>query len=462
MQTSKIAPTYLGFRKKMAVYCEVARLKGKEYASFDSFILKKTAACLGLFVGLCLLAFGKIKKGFSILSSLHRANYSAQVDKVIEKVLQGQNAAIEDKKTSTNKMVYQEHIDTMLPTPATSRFFLEPEKVIGSRVLVLKSPRENEKGVIVIDYSFVFPLLAKFFDIQRIAEQYHLVLEPSWSGYCDLDILCYGQYDFPVFVQAFEPRDAAFIRHMCPSFIPVPLANNWWVDYRVLKPLPEVKKDVDIIMIAGWAGYKRHHRFFAALARLRAQGERPRVVLIGYPTDYTRKDIADLARYFGIDDQVDMYEQLSPEEVNQQLNRAKVNVIWSRKEGWNRAIIEGMFAGVPCVLRQDHNYGFPYPYINAQTGCYAHEHELAERLLWMIQNYEQFSPRQWVMANMTCQHATAILGDTIRRNAVENGEQWTQDLAVKVSYLNTMRYWEAADMHTFEADYAFLRATRRH
>jgi hypothetical protein len=80
----------------------------------------------------------------------------------------------------------------------------------------------------------------------------------------------------------------------------------------------------------------------------------------------------------------------------------------------------------------------------------------------MVQNYDQFSPHEWVMANMTCQRATEILGEVIKHKALESGENWTQDLAVKVSYLNTMRYWDDSDMQRFEADYAFLHSTLKH
>src|SRR5437879_9782962 len=120
-----------------------------------------------------------------------------------------------------------------------------------------------------------------------------------------------------------------------------------------------------------------------------------------------------LARDMYVHKHVEIYEWISPEEVNQQLNRAKVNLVWSRKEGVNRAIIEGMFAGVPCILREGFNYGYHYPYINSQTGCFSSERHLPEQLLWMIRNYHQFSPRQWVMANMTCQHATKIISEAI-------------------------------------------------
>ena len=53
----------------------------------------------------------------------------------------------------------------------------------------MKSARPDEKGVIVTDYTSLFPVVAKFFDLNAISKKYHVVLEPGWSGYLDLSIL---------------------------------------------------------------------------------------------------------------------------------------------------------------------------------------------------------------------------------------------------------------------------------
>src|SRR5262249_32084282 len=144
-------------------------------------------------------------------------------------------------------------------------------------------------------------------------------------------------------------------------------------------------------------------------------------------------------------------------EVNRQLCRAKVNLLWSRKEGFNRAIIEGMCAGVPCIMREGFNFGHHYDYINAKTGCFSSERDLPDRILWMIRNAEQFAPRDWVLANMSCQRATAVLNEAIRERALAAGERWTRDLTLKVTFLNEMRYWDANDEERFAPDFDFLR-----
>ena len=343
----------------------------------------------------------------------------------------------------------------------TRSFFDEPERILGSRLLVLKRPSEQEKGVILLDYSFTFPILLKFYDIDRVAIHYHVVLEPSWSGLCDFDVLCYNRVDCPVFVQAFERRDALFLSSINTNLIPVPLAANWWVDDRVFRPMGEVAKDVDVIMVASWAKFKRHDRLFAALKALREKGERLKVVLVGYPVDMSLDELYGIARFYGIGDQLEMYEWLSPTEVTIQYNRAKVNMIWSRREGVNRAIIEGMFCDVPCLLREGFNYGYRYPYINRQTGTYASEAEMPSRLLEMCRKGESYSPREWVSKHMTCRQATKILGECIGKVAREQGERWTRDLAVKVGYLNRMQYWNEAVRIDFIEDYKFLRKCQR-
>src|SRR5262249_12035827 len=138
--------------------------------------------------------------------------------------------------------------------------------------------------------------------------------------------------------------------------------------------------------------------------------------------------IARQASFFGVLDQLEFHECLDPHGVNLHLNRAKVKVLWSRREGFNRAIIEAMCAGTPCVMRRGFNYGHQYPFINQQTGCFASETDLPETLVRMCETYQQYSPRTWVLDHMSCHTATEILNDVIRTKAQALGEHWTKDL----------------------------------
>jgi glycosyltransferase involved in cell wall biosynthesis len=259
-------------------------------------------------------------------------------------------------------------------------------------------------------------------------DRYYLVLEPSWSGFCDINVLLFTQKQRAIFVGAIEPRDKAFLSNVGTNFIPVHFGNNTWVDHRVFRPIKGLNKDIDVVMVAGWGGYKRHWAFFAALRELRKRRISTKVALIGYPLDRTIADLRRLAELFGVSDLIEFHEWLGPEEVNRLLNRAKVNVLWSRREGSPRSIIEGMFAGVPCILREGFNFGHRYDYINPQTGRFASEYNLADILLEMIENYPHFSPREWVLEHMSCQRSTALLNEAMRSTAYKLGEAWTNGL----------------------------------
>jgi glycosyltransferase involved in cell wall biosynthesis len=336
-----------------------------------------------------------------------------------------------------------------------------PKSLLGSRILVIKSPNHNEHGVIVVDYLYVFPLLIKLFDIQKIASKYYIVLEPSWSGYCTSEILLYYQFKFPVFIESAEKKDTSFIESMGHNLIPVPIAANWWIDHRLMPMDHHQSRDIDIIMIAAWAKYKRHYAFFRHIYELKKSHPFIKVVLVGYPLDRTKDDITTDAKITGIIDNIEIYENISSEYVAHLLCRSKAHVLWSRREGFNRAIIEAMFADVPVILREGFNYGDPYPYINTLTGCYANEYTLSGILDNIISGRTQYHPRKWVENHMTCHNATTILGNKIREYAINCGENWKTDLTVKIGGLGAQCYWTPSDYIRFNADYAFLESSIR-
>jgi glycosyltransferase involved in cell wall biosynthesis len=425
-------------------------LRIREWVTYDSRLVHLVVGALAWPVLRVLLVINPIV-AFRFLFSLHRSNVSRSCSALAERVVSQANQSPE----SPIFFYLKERVSTLQPDAGTQRYFDDPRRLLGSRVLVTKSPRGSEKGLVCVDYNYIFPVFARLFDIPQIATRYHLLLEPSWSGYCDPDILSYLQYDFPIFVQAYEPRDLNFVRDYT-KFTPIPVSANWWVDDRIFRPLPTVEKDIDLVMVAGWASYKRHFRVFEALGRLRRQGHRLSVMLIGYPLSWTKETVLRHARYFGISDQLEIHERLPYEQVNAAVNRARVHVLWARKEGVNRAIIECMFAGVPTIVRQGFNYGYSYPYINDQTGCFSTEQSLPRDLLALIERSPEMNPRRWVLENMSAARATEVVSETIGKWSAEYGEPWTESPVVMCAGLNGKSYWDAADAERFAPDYEWL------
>jgi glycosyltransferase involved in cell wall biosynthesis len=182
---------------------------------------------------------------------------------------------------------------------------------------------------------------------------------------------------------------------------------------------------------------------------------------VGYKSDKSREAIEDEARHFGILDQLTIHERLPLDGVGALLARSKVHVLWSRKEGSNRAIVEALFAGVPIIVRDGLSYGYHYPYVNESTGCFATEATLGDAILRVLERPEQYHPRDWAMANMSCQEATRILENCVRDVALAAGEKWSRGLVTKTVHLDSQRYWDPNDVQRFRADYEYLKTQLR-
>jgi hypothetical protein len=108
-------------------------------------------------------------------------------------------------RESAREQVFKALISSVQPLAHTRKFFDDPSLMLKASAIVLKSPTVHNKGVIVLKYSYYFPLFLKFFDVNAVVAKYHLVLEPSWAGLCETGILSYALYGQPVFVMAYEP-----------------------------------------------------------------------------------------------------------------------------------------------------------------------------------------------------------------------------------------------------------------
>jgi glycosyltransferase involved in cell wall biosynthesis len=444
----------------MGVRRSLLKASVREHLAHDLGPLRGPAAFGAYSAITALLAAGKKALGFRLLMRLHSAAFSPAVDRRIARRL-ARASQLEKQGISTGLFdAYNETVRASVAASALSPYS-DPLRLVGSRILVVKTSRPGERGVLFVDYSYVFPLLAGMFDLPAIGQKYFLVLEPSWSGVCAPEILLFDQFNLPVFVETVEPRDHKFLESLHTNIRAVPVAANWWVDYRTIAPAQATRRDIDVIMIAAWGDIKRHARFFRTLARLRTRGRRLKVALVGYRQDRTLEDIAEQARYFGVADQVELFERISQEQIASLLARSRVHVLWSRRECANRAIIEAMLANVPVLVREGLTFGYKYPYINESTGRFVCEHDLGEAILHVLDGSNQYAPRDWVLQNMTCHTAASIVEERLRTAALQLGEQWSEGLVLRSSSLDTQRYWNSADRKRFEADYAFLKSMIR-
>jgi len=395
---------------RMVLYRALLQRKAFDW-SFSPLV--RSAVVYGSYVGYLLAGSGSNPRAFARLLNAHR--YTA--GKGIAAFLRQQI------KMGLEKWMHYRHKITPLEAPSNG---------FRRRILVLKPPRKVndrcvEKGVLLV--AGHHGELYRLVDVERLTRDYYLVFEPGWSGYASEDILHYCLFkDCPIVIMCPELDDYEFIKYLDTNLIPVRFGASDWVDPRIFRPIEGFDKDFDAVMVAVWGKYKRHHVLFHALRGIRRSGAR--VALAGMPWQGTREEIEMLVDYYEVGSHVTIFENLSPVEVNEVLNRSKVNMILSLREGANRSIFEGFFADVPgIVLRR--NIGINKDYINQYTGKLVEENELAQALLWFREHWKDFSPRVWALANISPEVTTAKLNHLLKGIAESRGELWTTDIVAK-------------------------------
>ena len=119
--------------------------------------------------------------------------------------------------------------------PQFEIFKKNPDVFFESMAIVLRSYSVSQKGILLIKYSYSFSLFLAMFDVNLVMKHYHIVLEPSWTGYCDGSILSYSGLPCPVFVQSLEPKDSDLLLNISKNLFPVEIGSNWWVDHRIFR-----------------------------------------------------------------------------------------------------------------------------------------------------------------------------------------------------------------------------------
>jgi glycosyltransferase involved in cell wall biosynthesis len=291
--------------------------------------------------------------------------------------------------------------------------------------LVLKAPAPGgEKGVLLVMFSEMFRLLHSHINLEKLLEDYALVLEPSWSGYCGPDLLDLTREAEKIFVLAAEEGDFAFLQRLGSNLIPVKLGPCDWVNPHAAAPYLANPKDFDIVMNSMWASLKRHHVLFRMLA---SATRRYKVALIGQPwLGRTQVDIELLADFYNVGDQITILDRIPYAEVMDVTCRSKVSVLLSLKEGSNRAIAESIFCNVPVVVLSNHVGGIRKNIV-PQTGLLIDEQNLEPAIVQLL--HSSINPREWGMEHISCFKSSAKLNAILRDHALSNGRPWTQDIA---------------------------------
>jgi len=308
--------------------------------------------------------------------------------------------------------------------------------LFNKRHIILRSPEYSDqgqclcKGVMIITFTTTFPYFLKSEKRDYFFRNYVIVLEPSWAGYALPEILAWACFESPVIVQASEKKDYEFIEALNSNLVPVAFGASDWVNHELFFPIPSITKKFDSLLVGNSTYVKRIHIFLKAIKRINDPTYKAAIVLGEWGEFYEK--IIDLIYFFGVDKNVKVFKGLSPTDLNVLYNESKVNVLLSLKEGSNRVIFEGFFAGTPGIVLAE-NIGVNKSYLNSQTGKVIEERFLSETLVIFRDDFDNYTPSVWARENISCLCTTKKLAEVLVDSRFGFDYSSSLDLKVKVN-----------------------------
>jgi glycosyltransferase involved in cell wall biosynthesis len=167
-------------------------------------------------------------------------------------------------------------------------------------------------------------------------------------------------------------------------------------------------KTYDVIYVAAAQPYKRHDILFAALERLPRSIRALCVCGYGEMIEDLHRQVTEL----GIN--VDFVDPpgVSFDEVNRLMNQARLGVVCGIDDGAPAILTEYMLAGIPVLANSRLTCGLQY--ITPLTGRTATAEYFDIGIREMLDNLDQFTPRDVVLANWSWAHSVRKLERIIK------------------------------------------------
>jgi glycosyltransferase involved in cell wall biosynthesis len=299
---------------------------------------------------------------------------------------------------------------------------------IKKAIVLKRYVSEREKGVVFVSFDNQMARLAKASDLREFAERYTLVLSPSWSPPHSIPSYLFPRlYPDPIFCLISNRRDLEIFPRISDKYRMVPLYAANWVDPRIYPVAPMEERNIDILMVANFGKFKRHHAFFAAMRDL---PKNYHIVLVGQnERGRTKETVLDEAAIFGTRDRFEIRQDVPYDELQKLMTRAKTSIVLSRREGSCVVVVESMFANTPVGIYEDAEMG-SRAFVNVHTGRLLRRNNLAAQLKDFVEASAEYEPRRWVMENgIGCVGSSQTLNRALKQHALANGGEWTEDIA---------------------------------
>lgn len=279
--------------------------------------------------------------------------------------------------------------------------------------LLLRAPTDAQPGVMMVWFEYDLLTLLSAPQLSELLARYRIVFCGSWSPPYYPALWSIPKENRPAFLAGLShPDDAPRLRSLGLDLEILPLYMSSWQNPDDFHPLPASAREVDLVMVANWARFKRHWLLFDALRRLR----RPeiRCVLIGQPEQ--GRGVAELRREaeaFGVAGQITFLDRLPVDEVWGWLARARASLVCSRREGSCVVVAESLMADTPVGLLAGADIG-SRRFIGPETGRFLEEGpRFASQLAAFLEEHASFRPRDWAIRHIAKDLSRKVLEERV-------------------------------------------------
>lgn len=313
----------------------------------------------------------------------------------------------------------------------------------------------TEKGVLLVSFENQLQSLLDSGLISTILARYDIIFIPSWTGLYSPELFRVASLagTEPVFVMPVHNHERMSVETLGDNCHPLPFNAASWVNASLFEG-ESLERDIDCLMVANFASFKRHWLLFKALSGL------PRSITatcVGVPLGTrTAESIRQEAREYGVEDRVTIVEDPSQEELRRYFRRARMFCAMSFREGSFISVAESLMAGTPVIMFKNAHIGTK-SLINEGTGALVSSvSDLRQKILDLANFTEHETVRRTSVETISAQANFKKLNDILKEWSVSNYRNWSQDLEPFYSQRLDFHYFNESARDRLRADYAYL------
>ncbi len=301
-----------------------------------------------------------------------------------------------------------------------------PKSAIIKAPVVSDDSSNFEKGILIVGFEHELERLLESVNFDWVCDHYDVLFLPTWQPFYSEALMRFIKKRPESFVLLPSSQGCYFSAVQNPKLgRTLPFHASSWVDGSIF---PTMEKDIDILMVANFATYKRHYLLFEALQTL---PDSLRVVLVGRRLeDRTAEVLLAEAESYGVRDKFELIESPSNDKVREYLCRAKLVLGLSAREGSYVSLAESLFAGTPVAVYSNAVVGTKN-YVNPETGFLLQpDRPLANQILKCLELVSTLDPKRWALSNIDTTFNVKRMNIILKAEALRNKKPWTQDCSL--------------------------------